>query len=398
MVRINPPIRVDIQVFHARPQPHIRHAPQRQTHVVAQRMRGNALTGQLVKARVDLGRNLHAVTVVVGNDRGRFNILRGRVEGAAGQVTYVQLVPRRIPIDVISGNPVEAPCLHPTLKSQVRSFVWIVGQPRRQRLKDVKDAPVPCRPHGKGSQRQQNANHRHAHQLSRRNCPTRQSNDKRRRKGYGGKCAIGPQECGPGDRECKPQRIGPARTFPEARHRPHRQRQHKERGRLGERSRRVGSGEGAKRRQPKRRQRCSAARLGGCDAAHEIRQQQAAQQFQGNLRAGRGKVILHPEKPETSGEKKRIAGQPDQRGVYFAVGRREGKTPMQQQIFGQITVDERVAVDVKEALQHPQPKDEARGQRQRCRQCVAGLAHLFGHPPPRRQLTLFGSFHTIRTV
>ncbi len=49
------------------------------------------------------------------------------------------------------------------------AFAGIGGQPRRQRLKDVKDAPVARRPHGKGRQRQQNADHGHADQLSQRN-------------------------------------------------------------------------------------------------------------------------------------------------------------------------------------------------------------------------------------
>ncbi len=144
--------------------------------------------------------------------------------------------------------------------------------------------------------------------------------------------------------------------------------------------------------------RRTTALLSGHNAAHKIGQQQAAQQLQRNLHAGRSKVILHPKNFEASGEEERIAGQPNQRRIHCAVGRIQCKTAVKQQILGQASIDEHVAVDQKEALEHLQAQDEARSQRQRQGQCGAGLDHLSGHSPPHRQLTLFGSFHTIRTV
>ena len=160
MVRVDPPIQIDIQILHARAQPHIRHAAQRQPNIRSQRISCDPLVGQPPKARVDRRRQFHAVVVVVRRQRCCLGILRGRVERAARQLAYIELVPRHIPVNLVRRNVVQAPAFHPPLPSRVRALAGIGSQPRRQRLKNVKDPPVAHGPNGKWRQRQ------HARRLS----------------------------------------------------------------------------------------------------------------------------------------------------------------------------------------------------------------------------------------
>ena len=162
MVRIDPPIQIDIQVLHARAQPHISCAAQRQPKIRSQWIGVDALLGQPSKTSVDRGRKLHAVAVVVRGQCGCLGVLRGRVERAARQFLYLQLVPRHIPVNLVRRNVVQAPALNPAFPSWVRALTGIGSQPRRQRLKNMKDPPVARRPNGKWRECQQNANRRHA--------------------------------------------------------------------------------------------------------------------------------------------------------------------------------------------------------------------------------------------
>jgi len=69
------------------------------------------------------------------------------------------------------------------------------------------------------------------------------------------------------------------------------------------------------------------------DATGKIGQQQTAGQGQRNLRIDGRSVVLHSEEPETEGQKQRIAGKADQRGVQLAVTRREGIAACSSRFF-----------------------------------------------------------------
>jgi hypothetical protein len=110
-------------------------------------MRGDALLGQALKARIDSGRNRHAVAVVVGGHCRGFGILRGRVEGAVGQFAHIELVPWHIPIDLVRGNEVEAPALHPALPSGlVLSSGSVASRGARAQSRERRASSVPSTP------------------------------------------------------------------------------------------------------------------------------------------------------------------------------------------------------------------------------------------------------------
>ena len=64
VMRINPPVEIDGEVFDAGAQPHINDAGNGQPAVGAQRMRGCALGGEPSETGVDLGSQVVAVAVV----------------------------------------------------------------------------------------------------------------------------------------------------------------------------------------------------------------------------------------------------------------------------------------------------------------------------------------------
>jgi hypothetical protein len=100
---------------------------------------------------------------------------------------------------------------------------------------------------------------------------------------------------------------------------------------------------------------------GGGDAPRKIGQQQAARKLQRDLYPTHRDVVFHAEDAEAGGQKERVAGQPDQGRVTLAAGYRQGILTMQQQVFSQPAIDQRVSIDLKEFLQHPQAQGEARG-------------------------------------
>ena len=187
----------------------------------------------------------------------------------------------------------------------------------------------------------------------------------------------------------------PTRPGAKPRDGPERERQDKQGGRLGER---VGGVDGRKRTQngqPEGGVRGSGAEHGPGDAPREIGQEQAAGQFKGNLDEGGRSIVFHPEEAETGGQKERVAGQSDEGGVGFAAGGGERIAAMEQQVFCQAAVDERVAVDLEEMLEHPQAQAEAGGEGEAER---SGGSQAGKSPAGGLRLTQRGSFHTIRTV
>ena len=84
VMRVDPPVEVDVEVFDAGAEGHVGDAAERKPEVIAERMGGDALPGERGKAGVDCRREVVAVGVVVGGERGGFGVLRGGVEGAAG--------------------------------------------------------------------------------------------------------------------------------------------------------------------------------------------------------------------------------------------------------------------------------------------------------------------------
>ncbi len=60
VMRIDPPVQIDGQIFNPRPQPHIGQPAQRQPEIIAQRMRGDPLLGQPRKPRIHLRQSIPA--------------------------------------------------------------------------------------------------------------------------------------------------------------------------------------------------------------------------------------------------------------------------------------------------------------------------------------------------
>ncbi len=180
---------------------------------------------------------------------------------------------------------------------------------------------------------------------------------------------------------------------------PHRQGKRKESRRLSKRSRSIRSCKGAKRRQPKRDDARAGGLFGRRNPACELRQQQAPHKLKRNLHQGRGIVLLHSEKPEAERQKKRVSGQPDQSGSQLPVRRGKSVAAVQQQVFCQRPINQRVSIDLKEILQHPKAHDEARRERRRGNQRGAKTtARLRRRELRSPQLTLRVGFHTIRNV
>lgn len=72
---------------------------------------------------------------------------------------------------------------------------------------------------------------------------------------------------------------------------------------------------------------------------------------------------------------------------------------MEKEIFGDAAVDEGIAVDLKEGLEHPQAKGQAGGKRgQHSESGEEGPIPTGGRRRYWRQLTLRSGFHTIRNV
>jgi len=156
-MRIYPPVKVDIQVFNPRAQPHVGQAAQRQPQVVAQGVGVDAPFGEPGKSLVHIGKNVAGVVsiVVLGGQRGGFLVLRWRVEGAVGQFAQLERAAGHRPIDLVGGNKVETPGFDPALPARIDLLARIDGVAGRQRLKDMKGPPVaPC-PRGKRRQHQQ---------------------------------------------------------------------------------------------------------------------------------------------------------------------------------------------------------------------------------------------------
>lgn len=124
---------------------------------------------------------------------------------------------------------------------------------------------------------------------------------------------------------------------------------------LGEGCGCVDGGEGAHGGQPERVE-------GGAwvpDAADEVGEQQAGGEFEGDLEPGYSAIVGDAEEFEAGREKERIAGQADERGMEDAAAVGEGELAVQQDVGGDVAVDERVAAGLREGLHHPEAKDEA---------------------------------------
>ncbi len=80
---------------------------------------------------------------------------------------------------------------------------------------------------------------------------------------------------------------------------------------------------------------------------------------------GGGIVVLHAEKLEAEGQKEGIAGEADEGGEHFAACPGQCVAAVEQQVFCQVAVDERVAIDLEEIFEHPKAQDEAGGKGER---------------------------------
>ena len=305
---IDPPVHIDGQIFNPRPQPHIGQPAQRQPEIITQRMRPDPLLGQPRKPRIHPRSKFLPIVHVFSSQRGGFGVLRRRIECPRRQLAHVEGPARHIPINVIGGNKVQAPGLHPSLPAWISYLIRIVGIARRQRLNHVEDPPIPRRPRCKRDRRQQNADYRHLCQLCSRNRPAPQPRHQRRSQRHPHQRPIRPEHRRKRDSKRKPKRASPCWLFIKPRHRPQRQRNGKQRRSLSQRGRGIRSRKWTKRRQPKCRQRRSIPDLGLSDPPHKPRQQQAAQQFQRNLHIGHSAVVIHAKHLETSGQKQRIPG------------------------------------------------------------------------------------------
>ena len=130
------------------------------------------------------------------------------------------------------------------------------------------------------------------------------------------------------------------------------------------------------------------------NAAGEASQEEAAEQVEGNLHEGRGGVVFHAEEAETEGEEQWIAGQTNEGGVQLPSRQRICIAAMEEEILCQVAIDQRVAFNVKEVVEHPQSKRKtgSKGQNEGERGIETGRgARMPG-------LTGGGGFHTIRTV
>ena len=70
-------------------------------------------------------------------------------------------------------------------------------------------------------------------------------------------------------------------------------------------------------------------------------------------------VVFHSEEAEAEGEEEGIAGKADEGGNQLLRCDREGIATVEQDVFGQVAVDERIAIDLEEIFQHPKAQDEA---------------------------------------
>jgi len=249
----------------------------------------------------------------------------------------------------------------------------------------MKDVPVAASPCGKRSEREQQANHGNADELlpgnGRSAGSATQSKDQRRGERHAYQCAIGPKQRGIAEGEGEAERTCPPGPLPEAGHRPEGKGDHEERGSLRERDHRIRGGEGTEGRQPERGERSARLERGGRDAARKVRQEQAAEQLEDDLDAGRGKVVFHSEKPEAESQKERIAGQADEGWIYVSASTVEGIAAEQQYVPGQSAVDEGVTIDLKEVFERKEAQCQSGGQGQGGKQSGAERDAGFGSRP-----------------
>ena len=130
------------------------------------------------------------------------------------------------------------------------------------------------------------------------------------------------------------------------------------------------------------------------NAPGEASQEEAAEQVEGDLHKGRGGVVFHAEEAETEGEEQRVTGETNEGGVQFPAPQRLCIAAMEEEILCHVAIDQRVAVNVKEVVEHPQTerKTGSKGQNKGKRGIETG------RDVPMRGLTGGGGFHTIRTV
>jgi len=389
-MRIDPPVEIDIQIFNAGAEPHVGYAAEWEPGVITQRVGGDAFLSEGGKARIHIRHDIPGAVadVVIVGQIGGLSILSRRIESAAGQFREIEGAARDRPIDLISGNEVEAPGFDPSLPSGVGFLAGIVGVTGREGLKSVKDSPVAGGPGGKGCESQQGAHERHAKELFGLDARAWQTEHHGRREGHGGQCAIRPQQGGEGDREGEAEGISPAGPVVEAGHGPERQRQQEESGGFSERSGRIGGCERTERGEPEGCQRGAGTEGRRGNAANELSEEQASGKFERDLHATGGEVVLHAKEPEAGEEKERVAGQPDQGGREIAAGCVQGVAAMEQQGFGEAAVDEGISIHLKEVFEHAEAEGQAGGKGQRGRRQASDHGRL----------TLRGGFHTIRTV